>query len=220
MKTKPTRKGPARDVTLQSTGPKQITSSPSIDPEGSRLLPRCARNTRSVAYLDELGLDDHGVHHHGLDRGVARVGGHLPDLVHHVHAGGDLAMDRVPGSLEVLSISSSGMLPPASLVMVFPLQVKELPPGGLPVPALRDLGSLAWGQPNWSINLRCGTAGARVSFGESGPRRGRGGEETKGGVSRRSATTQLSCRTVGIGRTRRSRGGSGRRCRIRCWPGR
>ena len=41
------------------------------------------------------------------------------------------------------------------------------------MPALRDLGSLAWGQPNWSMNLRCGTAGARVSFGN----RDRAGEE-------------------------------------------
>jgi hypothetical protein len=37
--------------------------------------------------------------------------------------------------------------------MVLPLHVKDEPPGGLPVPAWRDLGSLAWGQPNWSMNL-------------------------------------------------------------------
>ena len=38
--------------------------------------------------------------------------------------------------------------------MVLPLHVKDEPPGGLPVPAWRDLGSLACGQPNWSMNLR------------------------------------------------------------------
>ena len=43
--------------------------------------------------------------------------------------------------------------PPASRAMVLPLHVKDEPPGGLPVPAWRDLGSLACGQPNWSMNL-------------------------------------------------------------------
>ena len=91
--------------------------------------------------------------------------------------------------MEVLSISS-GDVAPRVRVMVLPLQVKELPPGGCRCRP-RDLGSLAWGQPNWSMNLGCRTAGARVS------RRGIGtapGKRREGDEGRRSATTQLSRR--------------------------
>ena len=59
------------------------------------------------------------------------------------------------------------------------------------MPAIRDLGSFAWGQPNWSMNLGCRTAGARVS------RRGIGtapGKRREGDEGRRSAMTQLSRR--------------------------
>lgn len=44
-------------------------------------------------------------------------------------------IERVPGSLEIFWVNSSGMLPPASLLMVFPLQTKVDPPLGPPVPA-------------------------------------------------------------------------------------
>ena len=61
-----------------------------------------------------------------------------------------LAIERVPGSLEISATSSSGMLPPPSRAMVLPSGVvNEVPPSGPPVPARGDLGSLEWGQPNW-----------------------------------------------------------------------
>ena len=63
-----------------------------------------------------------------------------------------LAMERVPGSLEVLSMSSSGMLPPASRVMVLPSHSNDEPPLGPPVPARGDWGSELRGHPNCSMN--------------------------------------------------------------------
>ena len=66
-----------------------------------------------------------------------------------------LAMDKVPGSFEVLSISSSGMFPPASRVIFLPDPSRTsntVPPSGPPVPARRDLASLAKGHPNCNMN--------------------------------------------------------------------
>ena len=54
-----------------------------------------------------------------------------------------LAMERVPGRFEVLSMSSSGMLP-ASRLMVF-WHSKEEPPWGPPVPARGDWDPTSWG---------------------------------------------------------------------------
>ena len=60
----------------------------------------------------------------------------------------------VPGSLEILAVSSSGMLPPPLRLMVVPSAVvNEVPPSGPPVPARDEVGSLERGQPNWFMKL-------------------------------------------------------------------
>merc|ERR1740138_1708770 len=60
-----------------------------------------------------------------------------------------LAIDNVPGALVSLEMSSSLMLPPLERVSFSPVfKFMKVPSGGPPVPALRDLGSLAFGHPN------------------------------------------------------------------------
>ena len=60
------------------------------------------------------------------------------------------AIERVPGSLLVMSISSSGMFPPALRSITVPSgSVNVVPPFGPPVPASGEFGSLLFGQPNW-----------------------------------------------------------------------
>merc|ERR1719195_1757734 len=52
-----------------------------------------------------------------------------------------LAMERVPGSLEILAVCSSFMFPPLDLVSVAPVfRFLKVPSGGPPVPACELLG--------------------------------------------------------------------------------
>merc|ERR1719487_322568 len=61
-----------------------------------------------------------------------------------------LAIDRVPGAFVSLEMFSSLMLPPFERRSVPPVfRFLNVPSGGPPVPARRDCGSFALGQPNW-----------------------------------------------------------------------
>jgi len=61
------------------------------------------------------------------------------------------AIERVPFSFEMGSISSSGMLPPVRVMVVPSGVVYVLPGSGPPVPARGDFGSFECGQPNWHM---------------------------------------------------------------------
>merc|ERR1719313_3139493 len=64
-----------------------------------------------------------------------------------------LAIDKVPGALLSFEMFSSLILPPLERVSVPPVaRFLKVPSGGPPVPALLEFGSLAFGQPNWSMN--------------------------------------------------------------------